>query len=50
MKPQEALKVISEVCANFQGTLAQHQTIQAALKTLEALALSEPADKKSSKK
>lgn len=47
MKPQEALKVIAEVCANFQGTLAQHQTIQTALRTLEELA---PKTAKPSKK
>jgi hypothetical protein len=50
MKPQEAIKVIAEVCASFQGTLAQHQTIQTALKTLEELVPKATGPKKPSDK
>ncbi len=50
MKPDEAIKVLAEVCANFQGTLAQHQTIQTALRTLELLAVESSASSQKPKK
>jgi hypothetical protein len=34
MELAEAVGVVQQVCANFQGTLAQHQQIQVALKVI----------------
>lgn len=31
MNKQEALKIVSEVCANYRGTLQEHTQIQSAL-------------------
>ena len=34
MTKEQALAIISQVCAQFKGTLAEHHQIQAALKAL----------------
>jgi hypothetical protein len=36
MTVDEALQVLNQVCARIQGTLADHQQIQAALQTVTA--------------
>ena len=34
MNQEQALKVLTDVCAKFVGNLADHQAIQVALKTI----------------
>ena len=36
MKPEEALNVVAQVCAEFRGTLKDHQMIQDALQVLKS--------------
>lgn len=36
MTTEKAIEIIKEVCAKYQGTLADHQNIQTAIKLLEA--------------
>ena len=35
MTKEDAIKILEQVCAAFQGNLAQHQQIQEALKVLK---------------
>jgi len=37
MKPEEALNIVAAACAEFRGTLKDHQTIQEALQVLAKL-------------
>lgn len=41
MKKDEAIKIIEQVCADFRGTLKDHQAIQQALKVYEVKTLEE---------
>jgi hypothetical protein len=34
MEIEQAIKILEQVCAQFRGTLQEHQNIQAALKLL----------------
>ena len=36
MRPEEALSVVAAACAEFRGTLKDHQTIQEALQVLKS--------------
>ena len=49
MKKDEAIKIIEQVCAQYRGTLQDHQTIQAALEIIKG-DNSEPKQTKNSPK
>jgi hypothetical protein len=44
MTTEEALAVLQQVCAVVQGTLADHQKIQAALQVVIAACTPEPVE------
>ena len=35
MTPEQAYSILTQVCANFRGTLAEHKQIQEALEVLK---------------
>lgn len=37
MQKEEAIKIIEQVCAQFRGTLQEHQAIQTALAVIKTL-------------
>jgi len=43
MKFSDAMQVLSQVCANYKGTLQEHQAIQNALRTIS---MAEPKQEK----
>lgn len=42
METDQALALLSEVCARYQGTLADHQSLQTALQTVRDALDAEP--------
>jgi hypothetical protein len=42
MTPQEALQIVAQACAEFRGTLKDHQMIQQALEVLAKTLATEP--------
>ena len=48
MKLEEALSLLSQVCAAYKGTLQEHQTLQQALKVVNEKCSEKKEDKEDS--
>lgn len=46
MKLEEALNLIKSVCANFRGTLQDHQALQQAIQVIENKCMEKKSKKK----
>lgn len=44
MKREEAIQIVSQVCAQFKGTIQDHQSIQRALQVLTEQPLQKEVD------
>lgn len=43
MTKEQAIEILKQVCAQFKGTLSEHQQIQAALAVITSVSLPEPS-------